>query len=61
MQTFNELYSMSYDEREYQFQPIIVIFDRVVEAIFSKIKMPKRIKAKLLEKINRIKSAVFYD
>lgn len=57
--TFQGLYEMSYDERAYQFQPIIVIFDRVVDAMFSKIKMPKKIKAKLQERINRIKAAVF--
>lgn len=60
-QTFKGLYEMSFDDREYQFQPIIVIFDRVVDAMFTKIKMPKKIKAKFQERINRIKTSVFYE
>lgn len=57
--TMKGLYEMSYDDRKYQFQPIVVIFDRVVDAMFSKIKIPKKIKAKLQERTSRIKAAVF--
>lgn len=46
-------------QRLRQFQLIVVIFDRVVDAMFSKIKMPKKIKAKLQERTSRIKAAVF--
>lgn len=57
--TFQGLYEMSYDDREYQFQPIIVIFDRIVDAAFSKIRMPKKIKLKLQNRIDIIKTAIF--
>lgn len=56
---FKSIYELSYDDRLYQFQPVRVIFDRAVDVAFSKIKMPKKIKMKLLDKINGFKSEIF--
>ena len=59
--TFKQIYELSVDERAYQFQPIRVIFDRVVDIMLSKIVMPKKIKLKIQQKIDMIKNSIFDD
>ncbi len=59
--TFKQIYELSVDERTYQFQPIRVIFDRVVDILLSKIIIPKKIKLKIQQKIEVIKQSIFDD
>ncbi|MFR5875694.1 MAG: hypothetical protein ACLUFN_04320 [Eubacterium sp.] len=54
---FRSLYELSDEEREYQFQPVRVIFDRVVDSILSK--LPKKLRAKVTQKIERVKASIF--
>ncbi len=56
---FSALYSMPLDEREYQFQPVKVIFDRIIDAMFSKIKMPQKLRIKLQKKIDFVRAELF--
>ncbi len=58
---FKQIYELSVDERTYQFQPIRVIFDRVVDIILTKIVMPKKLKLKIKQKIDAIKTFIFED
>lgn len=55
--TFKSLYELSDEEREYQFQPIQVIFDRIADSILSK--LPKKLRVKAAQKIERVKVSVF--
>ncbi len=50
---FRELYAMSTEDRAYQFKPLLVIFDRIIEGVLGK--FPKRIRAKLSGKIEEIR------
>ncbi len=48
---FKKLYSLPYEEREYQFKPITVLTDKFLD--FIKGKLPKRIYNKLVRKFKR--------
>lgn len=48
---FNEFYSMSFADRDYQFKPITVLTDKFIK--FIKNKLPKRIRKKLAKKLKR--------
>lgn len=48
---FSELYSLSFEERDYQFKPITVLTDKFLN--FIKGKLPKRIYNKLVRKFKR--------
>ncbi len=50
---FQELYAMSFDDRAYQFKPLLVIFDRMVDSVLDKI--PKKIRLKLKGKLDEIR------
>ncbi len=50
---FQELYAMSFDERAYQFKPLLVIFDRMVDSVLDKI--PKKLRLKLNGKLDEIR------
>lgn len=54
---FKELYQLSDEEREYQFRPIQVIFDRIIELMLSK--LPKKLRAKAARKIEEVKESIF--
>lgn len=57
--TFKHLYGLSYEEREYQFKPLLVIVDRFIDNLLSKI--PKRIRAKIKLKIDDFKAQLLAD
>ncbi len=50
---FQELYAMSFDDRAYQFKPLLVIFDRMVDSVLDKI--PKKLRLKLKGKLDEIR------
>lgn len=50
---FQELYSLPFEDREYQFKPLLVIFDRVIESILEKI--PKKLRVKLQSKLDEFR------
>lgn len=50
---FQELYSLPFEDREYQFKPLLVIFDRVIESILKKI--PKKLRVKLQSKLDEFR------
>lgn len=52
--TFQKLYDLDYKEREYQFKPLLVIADRLIENILSK--LPKKLRLKAKEKIDNFKA-----
>lgn len=50
---FQELYSLPYEDRAYQFKPLLVIFDRAIESVLEKI--PKKLRAKLKSKLDEFR------
>ena len=57
--TFKLLYDLSPEEREYQFKPLLVIADRLIDNLLSKI--PKRLRAKIKLKIDGLKEQLLSD
>lgn len=56
-QTFKSLYELPFEEREYQFKPLLVIADRMIDSMLSK--LPKKLRAKASERIERVKLSLF--
>ncbi|MCM1284675.1 MAG: hypothetical protein NC213_08465 [Acetobacter sp.] len=52
--TFQKLYELDYKERAYQFKPLLVITDKLIENILAK--LPKKLRIKAKEKINKFKT-----
>lgn len=52
-QTFNSLYKLPFEEREYQFKPLLVIADRMIDSMLSK--LPKKLRVKAKDKVERVK------
>lgn len=54
--TFKSLYELPFEEREYQFKPLLVVADRMIDSLLSK--LPKKLRAKAGEKIERVKLVI---
>lgn len=53
---FQSLYELPYEEREYQFKPLLVIADRMIDSFLEK--LPKKLRSKAKDKIERVKLVI---